>query len=112
AVRARRDRTGGADRLPVLDPGAFPDPDVQQVAVQREVLAAVVDDDEIPETGKRSRKRDGAVVNGEGAGALEPGNLDPVGRRAAAVPARDRSVHRPLQDAPKRPERELGLGGW
>ena len=108
ALRTGGDRAGAADRLAVLDPRALLHDNVEQIAVQAERLAAVIDDDQIPESGKAARKRDDAVVDGAGVGPFPRRDLDAVGGRCATEPAGDGPGDRPFEGAAERAQRQLG----
>src|SRR5450432_2909640 len=102
ARRPGRRQAYRADRLTALEARAFYDADLQQIAVKAEALRPVLDDDEMPESGKRARERDDAVVDGVDISALLGGDFNAGRRRASAEPASDGAADRPVEVAAKR----------
>ena len=54
------------------------DADLEQIAVKTEAVGSVIEDDEVPESAKGSRKRNNAVVNGGRLGTVLGGDFDAV----------------------------------
>src|SRR5205085_6899657 len=97
-------RSDRAKHLPRLDSGAALDRDVEQIPVEAERPRSVIDDHQIPESGKRVRKRADSFVNGPDRRALRHGEFHSVRRGAAyaggAEPSpNDEVVSRPIQIA-------------